>query len=487
MRFLEEKSWAGRAFSIVIVLGDLAVAAALLILAYLGTFSRTLADDYCLADLLGSSGNVFQATLKSYTVWSDRYSNLFLIQLIEWGGERGIQTMSAVSLILWVVGLTWLVSELCKAVGLKVKPGAMVWKAGLIVFLSFFEAPNLYQVLYWRAGLVTYLAPLIFLVFTASFMLWQIRTDFQRLHLVGACLVCFGLIFFAGGSSETTSALQIGVLLIACVMVWLKGKPDSRRRILILLGVSLASAVLSILVMSFAPGNGVRLNTPTSDAIILIRETITYTVQFLWLTLRTLPLPSAVSTTVPFLITFIYRSPVKEKLSAISSRGLRLTAVLIPAMLLIVIAFSFAPSAYAQSFPVDRARFPAIFLLTLSLGMEGAVLGLLASRVNLPLKPGYIDALCLLLLCVLAIYPIRAAYNVYSHAEPEYHQWSSTWDARQEQIFAKKAAGEQDIVIQQLPSIGYVKELDTRPNYWVNHCAAEFYGVRSLAAPQYGP
>jgi len=488
MHFPATKSMSGAITQAVIILGNLTAAAGLLIYAYLGTFSRYLADDYCLVNLLTTSGNVFQGTIKSYKVWSDRYSNLFLIQVIEWGGKWGSQLMSAIVLVLWVCGLIWLASEIGKSIGLKWKPGTQPWIASLVIILSLFEAPNFYQVLYWRAGLVTYLAPLVFLVYIAAFILWQIRTDFQTLRLFGACLICFGLIFFTGGSSETTSALQIGILLIAFLIACWKLKQNHRGDVLILLSVSLASAVFSMLVMALAPGNNVRLNTPTSNVIVLIKETISYTYQFIWLTLKTLPLPSTISVIIPLLLAYINnRSQDQENLFQVPSFKLWLTAVILLAFLFIAIAFSFAPSAYAQSFPVDRARFPAVFLMTLSLGAEGVVLGILASRIHLPFKSAYLESGVILLLGLLAFYPLRAAYNTYSIAEPEYQHWTTAWDARQVQIFAEKSEGQVDIVIQQLPGIGYVKELDTRPNFWVNRCAAVFYGVHSLSAPPYGP
>jgi hypothetical protein len=487
MRFLAGKNWAAGAARSAIMLGNLAVAAALMIYAYLGTFSRYLADDYCQAVLLTTSGNIFQATIKSYRVWSDRYSNLILIQFIEWGGKWGSQLMSAVALVLWVCGLTWLISEIGKSIGQKWNLGTYSWIAGLVIFLSLFEAPNLYQVLYWRAGLVTYLAPLVFFVYCAALILWQIRTGFQQLRLWGAGLICFGSIFIAGGSSETTSFLQIGILLMAFLIVLLQRKQDRRGDVLILLGVSLASAVLSMLVMAVAPGNGVRLKTPTSNVIALFKETITYSAQFILVTLKTLPLPALISIVIPLLVTFIYYSQDREKLSQIPSSRLWLTAAVLPVFLFIAVAFSFAPSAYAQSFPVDRARFPADFLMTLGLSAEGWVLGTLTSRIRLPFKSAYLASVTILVLCLLALYPLRAAYNVYSSVEPEYHQWTAAWDARQEQIFVEKAQGQMDIVVPQLPGIGYVKELDTRPNFWVNRCAAVFYGIHSLAAPQVDP
>jgi len=300
-------------------------------------------------------------------------------------------------------------------------------------------------------------------------------------------MVCFVLIFFAGGSSETTTALQIGILILALFIIILQKKINHRSEVLKLLGVSLAGAILSLLVMVLAPGNGVRLNTPTSNVILLAKETVIYTAQFIWLTLRTLPLPSMISLIIPFLVVNIHCFQDKETQPQIPSSALWLTAAIIPVVLFITIAFSFAPSAFAQSYPVDRARYPAHFLLTLSLAAEGGVLALLTSKIRWPLKPAYLIPGAGLVLCLLALYPVRAAYNLFSVAKPEYQSWAVAWDVRQGQIFTEKAQGIKDLVVPHLPGIGYVKELDASPNYWVNKCAEKFYGIESLKAIRFGP
>lgn len=486
MRFLAGKSLTAWSYQAVIVLGNLITAAALLVFAYLGTFTRYLADDYCLSVFLMGS-NTFQATIRSYIVWSDRYSNLFLIQLIEWGGKWGLQLMSATAILLWMGGLTWLVSEIGKSIRLQWKPGNNSWIAGLVIFISLFEAPNLYQVLYWRTGLVTYLAPLVIFVYVAAVILWQYRTAFQKVPLWGTSLICFGLIFFAGGSSETTSALQIGALMLAILPVFIHKKQHLRKELIIILGVSLASAVLSMLVMALAPGNGVRLNTPTSNGILLGKETVTYSAQFIWLTLRTLPLPNAIAFAIPFLAIIIHHSRDNETPTQIPVAALWLTTAIIPVILFVTIAFSFAPSAFAQSYPVDRARFPAHFLMVLALTVEGGVLALLASQIRLPFNTAYLKPVAGLSLCLLALYPLRAVYKLYSVAGPEYRSWAVAWDSRQGKIFADKANGLLVQVVPRLPGMGYVKELDQSPDYWVNRCAEKFYGIQSIKAIRFDP
>jgi hypothetical protein len=152
-----------------------------------------------------------------------------------------------------------------------------------------------------------------------------------------------------------------------------------------------------------------------------------------------------------------------------------------------MIAASFAPSVYGQSYPVERARFAGrLMVITASL-LEGACLGVLSAQWKyLRLQSAFVY-IALVLLAVSALYPLRGGWTILQANLSYDRQWTSAWDARQVQIFAEKAQGNQDLVVRQLPAIEYVKEIDTRPRFWVNRCAATFYGVNSIRAVPYDP
>ncbi len=487
-KFFERKNLMTSLFQVVIILGNLTTMAVLFVYGYIGIFSRYLADDYCHSSSIMTSSNIFDAIVRNYMGWSDRYSNLLFVQLTDLFGKWGIPFMPAVTLILWVIGLSWLLSEIAKTIEMRWNWAITLFISSLAVFLSIFQAPNDYQILYWRAGLVTYLVPLVLFVYLAAFILWQHRLPFWRAHRLWVGLICFSLTFLAGGSSETTSALQIGILSVAVLAVWLQRAQNRRSDLLIPLGVSLVSAVLSILVMALAPGNSVRLSTHSHrfDLIELGAKSVIFTAQFIWDTLRTLPFPNAISIAIPLLVIYVQFFHNEQKLSKIPSSRIWLAVPLLPVIVFIVTVFSFAPSAYAQSYPEERVRFPARFLMTLALMAEGGFLGILASRIQLFRKAGYANTAAIIALGLLVLYPLRVAFTVYANV-PEYSQRATAWDARQRQILSEKALGKQDIVVPQLPGIAYLKELDTSPNYWVNRCAATFYGVDSISAPQYTP
>ena len=97
--------------------GVIAVTVTLAVYAYLGFFSRYMADDYCLlVDL--NAGNIFVSSWKKYLFKSNRFSNLFVLGLWELF-PHNIAFVPALHIILWVVGLYWLLNELNKLFELK--------------------------------------------------------------------------------------------------------------------------------------------------------------------------------------------------------------------------------------------------------------------------------------------------------------------------------------------------------------------------------
>src|SRR5574339_665206 len=143
-------------FKVITVLQCLAVAAVLLTYAYGGLYSRYLADDYCASVLLLSSPTLFESTLAGYNTWFNAYTILFFVQLVDWAGIWGFRLMSGVTILLWTASLVWLFDEISRAIKIRLGFAVSLWLAGSVVFLSLYQAPNLYQILYWRTSLIPY-------------------------------------------------------------------------------------------------------------------------------------------------------------------------------------------------------------------------------------------------------------------------------------------------------------------------------------------
>lgn len=114
----------------------------------------------------------------------------------------------------------------------------------------------------------------------------------------------------------------------------------------------------------------------------------------------------------------------------------------------------------------------------------GGLMGILLSRFRFPLPLNLTRSLVIGILAVLMIYPLQAASRTYASLLP-YQNFAVAWDGRDAQIRKAVAQGVQDLVVVQLDSVADVPEYKGfgSRGYWINNCAAEFYGLHTLVAP----
>jgi hypothetical protein len=159
--------------------------------------------------------------------------------------------------------------------------------------------------------------------------------------------------------------------------------------------------------------------------------------------------------------------------------------ILVLLLAYLCIAATFAPSVYGQSYPVPRARFAARVLMTTALMADGALIGILTAQVSVKmLQPAVIRNAAILLLAILALYPLRTAWRTFGDI-PEYQQRAAAWDAREAEILAMKAEGQKDLVIRFLPEVP-IQDLGDHKGYRLNRCAAALYGVNTIVAVPMG-
>src|SRR3972149_1831433 len=131
-------------------------------MAYVGTFSRYLADDYCTAGVLRSNG--FWNGLGSWYVGgSGRFSYIFLMQLLPLPGPGVAPFAAALLLLLWAIGILLLLRNLSRRSGVSASWTMVAALAATLLLATALGAPDRYQSFYWQTGLVTYGAPLVLL------------------------------------------------------------------------------------------------------------------------------------------------------------------------------------------------------------------------------------------------------------------------------------------------------------------------------------
>lgn len=468
-------------FRLVISLGILTALTALALYAYLGVFSRYGSDDYCLSAFF-LQDDLFGAMIRRYMGASSRYTNILFIGLVDnLFGWYNVAILPGLMLALFVWGMCLMLKESVEMTRLGWGRLTTLFLAVLIVYFSIMQAPDLYETLYWRAGMTSHFAPVVFIPFFGAFLLRQIRRAQPLAPSSWVQAACFIIPFLIGGLSEPPTAVMITIFVLGIGATWWWRDVQHRRAIMILLFWSLLGALTALLLMAFAPANSIRMQTGPPALPELLFRIVKYPAEFIVDTLRVLPTPTLVSVAVPALLFYVkYSHPSQSHPGETRSRlGILMALVLFLAYLLI--AASFAPSAYGQSFPAPRARFSGRVLMTGALMVEGALLGtLLAQAGKRALQAITLRRFAILALAILILYPLRTVQRTAVEI-PVYQERAAAWDAREARIYALKEDGVQDLVV---PFLGEerTQDLGDRAEFRLNRCAATLYGVNSILA-----
>ena len=454
---------------------------------HLGTYSRYIADDYCEAARFMESDSPIGMVIERYMdgAWrgASRWSNLLFSGFSELLGDKSIQLTTSSMVVVWVLGLIWSIHELRKLIGIH-WPNSMDWFLGAMLgVFSLMQAPNLFQTIFWRASLMSHFMPLVVGTLLCAFWISQARISLSRPIPWPIYPFIFFVTFIVAGFSEPPVTTMVTGLSLTMLAVWTWGAQSYKKRILTLLAWTFVSAFTALLAMVFSPASTNMVQEVTPTAFQILERSFRFSYVFFADTLKTLPTPSLISLLIPALLFWLYRQAAALELSQPQKRTIWIIFWAAPFVMWILVAAGFAPSVYGQNFPVERARFLARSIMTAAIMLEGAMLGLLAQDIRFKSARGLAQLTAVVLLFAAGFaYPVRAAINIYKDSHDEYSARAQAWDQRDAEIRLMIAQGETDLTIAQFDGIYNIKELDVRESYWVNKCAARFYGVNSIRA-----
>jgi hypothetical protein len=474
---------------VALLLQSLSLLVGLGVFAYLGTFSRYGADDYCFSRRLMQTDNLIEATIVWYMNTSNRYTTMLLVGMSEWFGSSAIRYLPALAILLWVGGLSWMMSRLSAKLRLPYPFLSGFVLSALIAFFSILQAPNRYQSLYWRSGMVTYFTPLIAFALLAGLILveiWREKPRSKPAWIAILTLIWLGF-FLAGGLSETTLAIQGGALGLSIIAVWFLTRGRQREKALSLLLTGLVASILVLVVIFLAPANALRVRAfgPSPPIMEVLQFSLIFAWDFMRETFKSLPTPTFVSLCTAALLGF---SLYTSETPLLQRKTLVLSLIAIAFITHLLIFFSMTPSVYGQnSYPGARALMATRAVMVTGLMMFGFLIGALSCSVisHLSIHGRLLHwavSMGLFLLILISVYPIYSADRTLDLL-PWYRTRAEQWDIRDAQIRQAVVEGATDLVVVQLDTIGGVQEYKGREVNWVNRCAAEYYGLNSLRAP----
>lgn len=470
-----------------LIAGIIAMFIAVGMYAWLGSFSRYIADDYCEAIRVNSS-SPFQAVIERYTSedWprpTVRYSNLFFVGLSELIGNKSIPITIFAIPLLWTIGLIFCIHEVRKLFRIKWHFSFDIFLGLILAFFSLLQAPNLFQTIYWRSAMMTHFGPLIFGSFFLPALIKCIRlADQISTTIFASPFLLFGAFIFAGFSEPPTTTV-LTILPISICITWLLGNPEVKHRQVMLLGITLLGVLIGFFTMLLSPASVNATQGSQSTIIQVLIDSFFYSYLFIIDSFKTQPLPILISTLIPFLLIWLHQQERQSELSSNQKKTTWIIIVTIPVLTWLLIAASFSPSVYGQSFPIERARFLARVLMITALMLEGGLFGFLTQRIQFKPNPAIGQWIALSLLTFISVvYPLRTAYYMAIYDLPEYRERARLWDLRDAFIKRHAAQGETDLVVPGFSGIYGIKEVDDNPSNWINICVAEFYGVNSIRA-----
>jgi len=489
-----------RWMKILLGLGCGAFALSLASFAYSGYFSRYLADDYC-KPLYARFNGFWKGQWVAWQIVSGRFMVTFLTSVFELLGPFFIRLTPALVIILWTVGMSLFFLRARRFLPFRV-PAAVAWICGMLVTLSsIVGAPTRLQSLYWRDGMFNYTFPMVF--FSVWLIIGEIQLERQqpRWSLWLSAVGCALFAFFAGGCNETFAAFEIVLCLIAMAFVlftavlqtskrgaggqhhpffdWLKG------RAMLLLIISLAGALAALLLNWLAPsyaGHQAHFQAPP-NLITLIRLSLRYGYIFMRTYTNLMKLVTIMTIGIPALLVVYYFQGKNIAMNWWQGILAFVLVLLVGYALLVTVC---APSAYGEtSYPDGRVLMIGRFSLVLTMMELGGVIGLLLCKlaaVMRRLDHRLLNAAILAGLTVLCLYSLVVSWQINRKEIPPRQAWAAAWDKRDAQLREAAAQGKTSVNVVEFQSWETLFEIGPDPHQWLNVCAAQFYGLKSIIA-----
>ncbi|MEP7134742.1 MAG: hypothetical protein ABI904_07390 [Chloroflexota bacterium] len=462
---------------IILFIGLAVLVGGLGLFTFLSYYNRYWADDWCYNADLRNKG--FIQTLGGYfydtTYTPSRYSVTIFAGLLQIFGVLGVQWMTPLTILFWVVGLIFLFRNTARLTGLQIDSALIAFISALIVYFSIYLTPHLYQSLYWRTGLLTYTTPLV--LTTWLFVLITRQGLVEKPSNWGT--VSAGMLaLLTGGCSEAGTTVLISALgmyvLFAGVGVYRK-QAWARKTLPIAL-VSLVFAIVALGLLIFSPSTLIRkarYGTPTS-LFELPKLVFNYTYAFFVLAVKDgyhilIALLSA-------LVGFVY--PITSGQSYKFSRYILLDVMVVLATTLLVAA-SLTPSIYIErGLPAARTIIIPDFIAVSGFAIGGWVAG---SAFHEIYKAQWSQVGAAILLLISFAFPIFTVIKI-SSLVPVYSQRTQAWDVREALIQKGLDDSSERVTVEAIDGlpVGGIRDFDPKEKkgYWITQCAMDYYGIR---------
>ncbi|MEO8610471.1 MAG: DUF6056 family protein [Chloroflexota bacterium] len=361
--------------------------------------------------------------------------------------------------------------------------------SALILYAAMIGKVNVLQSFLWTPGLIGYAIGLLWLSLFLGILAGVLRGRASNRMVILAVMICFGGTFLAGGTSEVYDAFQMVIMGLIAIGFMRVASPHSvvKRRALTLLGAAILGAILVFVIMLLAPGNAIRqasLGTPLPLHLVALRTLLSLSVFIASTIAVNNPIPVLIALIVPGII-FWRLAAFDKKLQLTSRQARQLLGVSAGIMFALIAICIFLPIYSTSAAPDTRLLFIPRFVLICTTVFWGSVMGL-SVRDNQAENQLTGFRILVFVVVLMVIGPDLSIWTTLVGDAPDYRVFANEWDNREHEIRAAAAAGTQDIQVAAFTvDLGNIAGLDTissDPTQWVNVCAANYYGVKTITA-----
>jgi hypothetical protein len=450
--------------------------------AYIGRFSRYIADDFCTAHVALSRG-LIDSVVWWYTSWAGQFTNWTLKGVVGLAGVGMPALLPALIVLLWTGTAIWSAYQIALALRLEHPRLAAILLGTLTIYTILDGVPSLIQSLYWLGASIPYTLPLAAATFYVGFIIRCLRQPAPARLSWRAWLITAGVLFLAGGLSEVYVIFQIGVLLLAALAVWRFVSPDRQRRVLSLLIVGIISSALALGIIVLAPGNAVRQAAFPRQATLpqSIGQILTITTMYPVTAIGIFaPRALLVAVLLPALIVPYFR--LAHVSAALMPQRTRKVLLISAVGAWLVLAVCLAAPIYATgSDPAARVYIMPQTTLAVAAVFWGCVIGF-------SLRPKAHETLSPLMLMVMAalllIGPGLGAWKAGAEGA-QLSVFAAEWDSRDQTIRAALIQGSREVTVPpfsaDMADLANLEVIGPDPQGWANVCAADYYGLQALA------
>ncbi len=446
--------------------------------AYLGSYTRFMADDFCSAYYANRFG-LLRSIWYWYITWSGRYTAFAFdwLVLIKTLGPYGAHLVPPIALVIWLIAMIAAIYISLRMIA----PRSAILGVAIAIGTSFVLAvialsPDIAQSYFWLNGMRSYSLPLVILSLYAFLFQWILPRLKSDKAVLWACLIAFGSTFANGGFSETYAVLQLIMLTLLTGIRWFSNGRKIDTTLKLLAAASLG-AIASMIIIALAPGNALRKATfpPTPSLIKLLEISLGAYLSFIQNIVLT---PQKITAfTGAILVSAWAGTGYKNQI--------KLQRWTIPAQVISGVVLSFicippAVSAYAEPPPARTLSIAAFALVAFWMNASFLTGSWLASMARSADKLEFGLIVFASLLIGMATILTLAYINQNQSA---YISFAQKWDTVNEQILEARALHQTFVNIPAMSNWAGLDRPSDNPKFWATICYTQFYGIQVYGPP----